>query len=183
MFSGDLVKGFGGMTPVGLRCWDASRLIDFLQTQDAVDASRIGVAGLSGGGMLACFLPALEDRVKVALIAGYFCTFRDSIYSIHHCICNCVPHMMEWCEMSDIVASYAPKPVLVISGTKDTIFPIQATRKATRTLGRAYALLGAKDSLASDFFDGPHAWSNRKTLPFLRKHWGLPRQDAETPPN
>ena len=39
-----------GMTPVGLRCWDASRLLDFLETQGPVDRGRIGVAGLSGGG-------------------------------------------------------------------------------------------------------------------------------------
>lgn len=37
-----------GQTPVGLRAWDASRLIDFLQTQSTVDADKIGVAGLSG---------------------------------------------------------------------------------------------------------------------------------------
>lgn len=35
-----------GMTPVGLRCWDASRLVDFLQEQDIVDPKRIGVTGL-----------------------------------------------------------------------------------------------------------------------------------------
>jgi len=163
-----------GRTPVGLRCWDASRLIDFLQTQEVVDAEKIAVAGLSGGGMLACFLPALEDRIKAAMIGGYFCTFRESIYSIHHCICNCVPGVMEWVEMSDIVACCAPKPVLIIAGTKDSIFPIDATRRAYRKLARTYKLLGAADKLDKDFFDGPHAWSHTKTLPFLHKHLGRP---------
>ena len=37
-----------GMTPVGLRCWDASRLVDYLRTLEAVDSSRIGVAGIVG---------------------------------------------------------------------------------------------------------------------------------------
>lgn len=163
-----------GMTPMGLRCWDASRLIDFLRTQEVVDGSKIGVAGLSGGGMLACFLPALDDRVKLAMIGGYFCTFRDSIYAIHHCICNCVPHIMEWLEMSDVVASYAPRPVLIIAGKDDSIFPIAATRKAYGKLRRAYKLLGATDKLEKDFFDGPHAWHHAKTLPFLHKHFGPP---------
>ena len=57
---------------VGLRAWDASRLIDFLETQELVDASRIGVAGLSGGGTVGLFFAALEDRVRLAMIAGYF---------------------------------------------------------------------------------------------------------------
>jgi cephalosporin-C deacetylase-like acetyl esterase len=60
------------MTPVGLRCWDAARLIDFAETQRPVDASRIGVAGLSGGGTVGLFVGALEERVKLAMIAGYY---------------------------------------------------------------------------------------------------------------
>ena len=160
-----------GMTPVGLRCWDASRMIDFLQTQDTVDPTRIGVAGLSGGGMVGFFFAAIERRVKLAMIGGYYCTFRDSIYEIYHCICNCIPHMMEWGEMSDVGALIAPRPFLVISGTKDPIFPIEATKKAYGELSAVYRLLGAEENLEKDFFDGPHAWSNRKTLPFLRKHF------------
>ena len=161
-----------GMTPVGLRCWDASRLVDYLHTLEVVDSSRIGAAGLSGGGTIALFWAALEPRVKLAMVAGYYCTFADSIYSIHHCICNCVPGIMEWGEMREVAALIAPRPLLVISGTKDPIFPIEATRRAYSDLEPVYDLLNAGGDLEKDFFDGPHAWSNRKTLPFLRRHFG-----------
>ena len=164
-----------GMTPIGLRCWDASRLVDFLQTQECVDSTQIGVAGLSGGGMVALFWAALERRVRIAMVAGYYCTFKDSIYSIYHCLCNCVPHMLEWGEMRDIGALIAPRPLLVISGKKDPIFPIKATRQAYSELEEVYDLLGAGQNLEKDFFDGPHAWSNRKTLAFLGKHFSIPR--------
>lgn len=160
-----------GATPVGLRCWDASRLVDFLETEAIVDARRIGVAGLSGGGTVGLFFSALETRVKLAMIGGYYCTFKDSIYSIYHCICNCVPDMMRWGEMREIAATFAPKPMLVISGTKDPIFPIAATRQAFRDLQQVYQQLGASDALDKDFFEGPHAWSHRKTLPFLKEQW------------
>ena len=161
-----------GMTPVGLRCWDASRLVDFLETQEAVDRTRIGVAGLSGGGTTGLFFAALEPRIRLAMIGGYYCTFRDSIFSIHHCICNCVPGIMRWGEMREVAALFAPKPLLVISGTGDPIFPIAATRRACRELAEVYALLGAPGSLEHDFFDGPHAWNHRPTVPFLERHWG-----------
>ncbi len=162
-----------GMTPIGLRCWDASRLGDFLQTQETVDPMRIGVAVLSGGGTVALFWTALERRVRLAMIGGYYCTFADSIYSIYHCLCNCVPDMMEWGEMRDIAALIAPRPLLIISGKKDPIFPIKATRRAYSELKGIYRLLNADRNLKNDFFDGPHAWSNRKTLPFLKKHFGM----------
>jgi dienelactone hydrolase len=161
-----------GMTPVGIRCHDASVLIDFLSTQSVVDASSIGAAGLSGGGMVGLFWAALEDRVKFAMIAGYYCTFKDSIYSINHCICNCVPGIMRYGEMRDVAALIAPRPLLIISGTKDPIFPIKATKKAYQQLLEVYKLLGAEENIEKDFFKGPHSWSNRKTLSFLRKHLG-----------
>jgi dienelactone hydrolase len=161
-----------GRTAVGLRVWDAMRVLDFLRTRKEVDAERIGAAGLSGGGTTSLFFAASDERVRLAMIAGYFCTFRDSIYTIYHCICNCVPKMMEWGEMSDVAALFAPRPCLIISGRSDSIFPIAATRRAFRTLGKTYALLGARANLESDFFEGGHAWSNCKTLGFLEKHFG-----------
>ncbi len=164
-----------GRTPIGMRCWDGSRIVDFLETRDEVDSSRIGAAGLSGGGTTTLFFTAIEDRVDLAMCAGYFCTFRDSIYSIHHCICNCVPRLMEYGEMSDVGALIAPRPLLVISGDEDKIFPIEATEKAYQDLSKVYELLNAPDRLESDFFDGVHEWSNRKTLPFLAAHWGRNR--------
>jgi len=160
-----------GKTPIGMRVWDGMRCVDFLETQDEVDASRIASAGLSGGGTTSLFFSALEPRIGLAIVAGYYCTFRDSIYAIHHCICNCVPHLMEWGEMSDVAALIAPRPMLVISGSDDNIFPIEATKRAFQTLAGTYEILGARDKLDSDFFEGVHEWSNRKTLPFLATHF------------
>ncbi len=161
-----------GMSPQGLRCWDAMRVIDFLQTQPEVDGEQIGVAGLSGGGTLALYLPVLDPRVKLVMIGGAFSSYRASIYSIHHCICNCLPGVMQYGDMSDVVALYAPRPVLLINGINDPIFPIQEAREGYAKLQEVYRLLGKEENIDADFFDGPHAWSNRKTIPFLKKHFG-----------
>ncbi|HDP34104.1 MAG TPA: hypothetical protein ENN29_03225 [Candidatus Hydrogenedentes bacterium] len=74
--------------------------------------------------------------------------------------------------MRDVAALIAPRPMLVISGSRDAIFPIDATKRAFADLTRTYQCLGAVENLQSDFFEGVHEWSNRKTLPFLETHFG-----------
>ncbi len=161
-----------GMTPQGLRCWDAMRVIDFLETREEIDAKRIGIAGLSGGGTLTTYLPVLDERVNLVMIAGAFSSYQTSIYAMPHCICNCLPGIMQYGDMAEVVALHAPRPVLIINGIKDPIFPIDEARTGYEKLKRVYKLLDAKDNIEADFFDGPHAWSNNKTIPFLKKHFG-----------
>lgn len=161
-----------GMTPQGIRCWDAMRVIDFLQTQDEVDAERIGACGLSGGGTLTMYLPILDERVKLAMIAGAFSEYRQSIYAMHHCICNTLPGIMREGEMADVVGLYAPRPVLLINGIDDPIFPIDGARKEYARLKKVYEVLGQPKNVDADFFEGGHAWSNNKTLTFLKQHFG-----------
>ena len=47
--------------------WDVMRLIDYLQTRDDVDASRIGLYGVSKGGIETYLTAAVDPRVKVAV--------------------------------------------------------------------------------------------------------------------
>lgn len=45
--------------------YDITRLIDYLQTRPDVDATRIGMVGISEGGMIAWLTAAADDRIKV----------------------------------------------------------------------------------------------------------------------
>jgi predicted esterase len=74
--------------------------------------------------------------------------------------------------MREVAALIAPRPLLVISGRRDPIFPITATRRAWSGLKQVYDLLGASGRLEKDFFDGGHAWSNRRSPGFLAAHFG-----------
>lgn len=47
--------------------WDVIRLIDFLETRDDVDASRIGVIGFSKGGIETYLAAAADPRIAVAV--------------------------------------------------------------------------------------------------------------------
>ena len=87
--------------------------------------------------------------------------------SIPHCDCNYLPGIAQYAEMSDIAGLIAPKPLLVESGTRDPIFPIEASRAAYQELCHVYELLGASDRLRHDVFEGKHQFSGREAFSWL----------------
>lgn len=134
-----------GRTLIGERVYDVDRAIDYLETRDDVDTGRIGVMGNSGGGTVSVFSAALLDRLSCAMPSCYFCTFKDSIMSLYHCECNYVPGLLKVAEMSDVMGLFAPRPVVLVAGLEDDIFPIDATRRAFDDLKEIYAAWGAED--------------------------------------
>ncbi|MBL8229103.1 MAG: acetylxylan esterase [Bryobacterales bacterium] len=161
-----------GETMIGWRVRDVMRTIDYLETRPDIDSKRIGVTGISGGGTITVFSAALEPRIRAAFASGYLNTFRDSIFSIAHCIDNYVPGILEWAEMHDVAGLIAPRPFFAESGTKDDIFPIEAFRESFAKVKRVYEVMGASGRLESEVFEGEHAWHGVRGIPFLAKHLG-----------
>jgi len=58
------------------RLWDCMRCIDYLETRDDIDASKLGTWGSSGGGWESLWLAAVDERVKVLNSNCYLTTFR-----------------------------------------------------------------------------------------------------------
>ncbi|MFW6303835.1 MAG: alpha/beta hydrolase family protein, partial [Candidatus Sumerlaeota bacterium] len=134
-----------GRTMVGERVYDVDRAIDYLSTRGDVSMDRIGVMGNSGGGTTSVFAAALLDRIAWAMPSCYFCTFRDSILAIHHCLCNYVPDLYRHAEMAEVLGLFAPRPLVVVAGKEDTIFPIDATRSEFQRLESIYEATNQAD--------------------------------------
>lgn len=133
-----------GRTLIAERVYDVDRGIDYLATRDDINMKKVGVMGNSGGGTISVFSAALLPRLAIAVPSCYFCTFKASVMSLYHCSCNFVPGLYNVADMSDILGTFAPKPVVVVAGKDDHIFPIKATRKAFRDLQEIYDAVGAK---------------------------------------
>ena len=159
-----------GGSVAGLRVWDGVRAVDYLASMKNADVSRLGVMGISGGGMHAFFSACLDTRIKAAVISGYFCDWRDSILAINHCICNFVPGILKLGELSDLAGLIAPRPLLVESGTRDDIFPIEAVKRAVRKTRRAWEVFGAVKDLQTDYFEGTHQVGGGNAYAFLAEH-------------
>lgn len=145
-----------GRTLIGERVWDVDRAIDYLLQRGDADPARIGVLGQSGGGTTAMFAIAMLPRLAFAVPACCFCRFRDSILAMPHCICNYVPGLVPAFDMADILALAAPRPVVVVAGAQDDIFPIAGTRGEFARLQRVYAAAGAPDRCRLVVGEGGH---------------------------
>ncbi|CAG7658509.1 alpha/beta hydrolase [Paenibacillus allorhizosphaerae] len=150
-----------GKTMAGYRVYETIRCVDYLLTRNDIDASRIGCMGISGGGLVCSYTAAIDERISAAVVSGFANTYQASLLTIHHCIYNFVPGLSLAAEMPDVLSLIAPRPLLIEAGKQDHIFPEHGTRKAYERLAEVYALLGYRDRLALDLFDGEHEISGR----------------------
>lgn len=134
-----------GRTMIGERVWDVSRAIDVLYRFPEVDLGRIGIMGNSGGGTVTWYASCLEPRITAAMPSCAFCTYADSIGRIYHCVDNYLPSALRFFDMQDLSALIAPRPLVVVAGREDTIFPIAGVEKAMDTVKKVYSAAGSPD--------------------------------------
>jgi len=161
-----------GRTLAGYRVYETMRAVDYMQSRAEADPDRIGCMGISGGGLVASFASALDERIGAAVISGYANTFEDSILTRSHCIDNYVPGIMQEARMADVVGMIAPRALLLESGSEDRVFPLEGAKKAYAALEEIYEAAGAKDRLEADFFDGGHEISGRVAYDWLALQLG-----------
>jgi dienelactone hydrolase len=159
-----------GQTMAGWRVYDAMRALDYLETRSEVDATRIGTIGISGGGLNALYLSALDTRVRATVVSGFLNTFRDSILGVPHCIDNFVPGLLLDAEMSDIAGLVAPRPLWCENGSADSIFPAKAFRRALRDVRQIYRAFDAATLCGGEVFEGEHSFHGVGAWRFLKKH-------------
>lgn len=154
-----------GRTLLGERVFDVDRGIDYLETRNDVDFRTLGVMGNSGGGTVSIFSAALLPRLRLAMPSCSFCTFKDSTMSIYHCADNYVPGLYCRGEMADVLGLFAPRPVVIVAGEKDRIFPIRGVLKAYQKLKAIYRALDAEEHCHLLVGSGGHRFYARIAWP------------------
>ncbi len=136
-----------GRTLAGERVWDVMRAVTLLQEQPEVDGGRIACMGNSGGGTVTFYAACLDPRIRLAVPSCCFCTFAEALMRIQHCGDNYVPGILRAAEMGELAGLIAPRPMVVVAGEHDEIFPIEGVRRAYETARQVYAAAGAEDRL------------------------------------
>jgi len=159
-----------GQTVTGMWAWDLHRLVDYVETREECIPGKIGCAGLSGGGLQTLWATAFDERIRCAVISGYFYGYRESLLTLHgNCSCNYVPHLYEHVDIGDVGALIAPRPVLIETGDDDGLngpSGLDNVIPQVETLKRAYRLFDAEDRVYHDIFHGKHRWNGVEAIPW-----------------
>lgn len=136
-----------GYTPAGVEVWNAMRALDWLEIRPEIDASRMGVTGISGGGVMTQYLAALDDRVAVAAPSCSTYTIGTQValgLVSKQCDCTFYPNVFGM-DFPEVLALIAPRPLLILGGRKDPIFPPEGFRAAFQRARGIYSLYGHSD--------------------------------------
>jgi dienelactone hydrolase len=136
---------WAGTTWAGVNYGDDSRCVDYLLSRKEVDPERIGCTGLSGGGWRTNIMAALEPRIKAAVSVGWMTTGdTQQPYNVAGAIGTfcLLPGVWNRIDVPDLIAMAAPKAVMVVSGTRDLLFPPEGQRDAARQISNAYSWAG-----------------------------------------
>lgn len=169
---------------MGKMVWDLSRGIDYLETLDFVDPSRIGSVGHSNGGITTLFAMALDNRITMGASSCGFDTFRIDgntwrwshatalIPRLGFYVSSPYINMNQYRAMPDsevvntpfdmheLLAMIAPRPLFLSTSDEDFVFP-NAGWSVRRSLARVepvYKLLNASQRISNYFFSGGHSF-------------------------
>ncbi len=141
-----------GYTPAGVECWNGIRALDYLISRPDVDAQRIAVTGISGGGASTIWIAAADDRVKCAVPVSGMSDLESYVTNKiinGHCDCMLMINTYQW-EWTTIAALIAPRPMLFCNSDNDRIFPMDGNRRIIERLRKCYAMYG-KLELVDDY--------------------------------
>ncbi|UQZ35806.1 dienelactone hydrolase [Paenibacillus sp. PK3_47] len=161
-----------GQTMAGYRIYETMRALDYLQSREEVHGGRIGIMGISGGGLVAGFTAALDERIACAVVSGYANTFADSILTRNHCLDNYIPGILLESEMPDLLGLIAPRGLFLESGDADHLFGPEGARKALARLQLIYSAAGSGGNVEADFFTGGHEIHGDPAFAWLRQQLG-----------
>ena len=157
--------------------WDVMRLIDYLSTRKDVDPARVGLTGISKGGIETYFTAAADTRVAAAVPFIGVQSFKwaldngawrariatiqsgfdgaaasagkspGSVEFVREFYARVVPGIDGQFDGPAMLSGIAPRPLLVVNADSDANTPIAGVRLAVDTARPVYAAANASDRL------------------------------------
>lgn len=167
-----------GTTLPGIELVRVQRLLDVVLEDPRIDSRRVGMWGLSLGGMATMFWLPAEPRIQAGVVSAWFNHRRNKM---------AVPDPRYACFLEtsedhaffegwlteftdhDVVSLICPRPLLVQTGRKDRIAWWPQVVEEFGIARTHYERLGIADRIEMDIQDGGHEAHLKSGVRFLRK--------------
>ena len=158
-----------GLSTTTINIHTVQRCVDYLYKLPEVDNSRIAAMGHSFGGYMTTLATAVEPRIKAAVISGFMCRISSYYGKAWSCGSQVLPGLFNYGDLSDIACTFAPRPLLIVTGLYDCVTPSASAFAAFKKIKKAYQLVGAQDNAGQFVFPDEHIFQSEAALDWLGK--------------
>jgi len=166
----------------GIELERMQHLLDVVLEDPRVDPERIGMWGLSLGGMATMFWMPLEPRIKAGVVSAWFnhrlnkMALPDEKYVSFMVVDEEHAFFRGWLTEftdSDVVSLICPRPLMIHHGKSDRIAYWPQVVEEFEIAKGHYEKLNMPDRIMIDVFEGGHEARTGSGVPFL-EHWLKP---------
>jgi hypothetical protein len=160
----------------GIELVRMQHLLDVILTDPRIDPERVGMWGLSLGGMATMFWMPLEPRIKAGVVSAWFNQRRnkmalpDDRYVSFMVVDEEHAFFRGWLtEFSDydVVSLICPRPLLIHHGKSDRIAHWPQVMEEFNIARTHYEKLDISDRIEIEIFEGGHEARVETGIPFL----------------
>ena len=160
-----IMRGLGGSI-TALEVSMIQRCLDYFEKQEFVDKDRMGIVGLSYGGMFSMVAAAVDTRLKCVYSCSWFndrskYAWSDWVYS----------SMFSLFKDAEIGGLIAPRPLFIGIGKQDALFDYRFALGEAERLKAFYSETEDSEKYQFHIFEGTHEFDkNGDGLTFFFKH-------------
>lgn len=168
-----------GMSWGALIAWDDIRSAQFLAQLPCVDSKKIGAMGFSMGAHRAWMTAAATDVVKATAAVCWMNTTEHLMTLTNNqnkggsAYAMLIPGLRNQLDYPHVASIACPKPMLLINGKKDKLFPVAGVNDAFQIMQQVWQSQQATQQLTTTWYDLPHFCSKEiqaQLLQFFDEH-------------
>lgn len=152
-----------GRTLMGAIVFEIRQALTYLQSRPDVDTTRIGVAGMSFGGITTFYTWLVDDRVKAAASicggVGSLEVFLQLGSRGYHGFYWWIPGMLTEGDQGQFAAAMAPRPLMLWAPLGDIGMPSEGVDRFLEQVRPAYRRWGLLENLQVWRPPGEHAFT------------------------
>jgi hypothetical protein len=168
----------GDTTLPGIEFARMQVLLDEALRDPRIDADRVGMWGISLGGMATMFWMPLEPRIDCGVVTAWFNHRRNKMVipdERYSCFLETTEEhaffrgwLTEFTD-SDVASLLCPRPLLIQTGKKDGIAWWPQVMEEFKASSEHYEKLGVGGRIEIDLHEGGHEIRLESGLPFVKK--------------